>query len=86
MRTLPLSEVKARLSELIDRVESTDEEITITRNGRAAAVLVSPDEFESWKETLAIQADPELMREIRNGLRALKSRKLKRYTLDQLFK
>jgi prevent-host-death family protein len=86
MRTLSLSEVKARLSELVDRVGATDEEITITKNGRAAAVLVSPDEFESWKETLAIQGDPELMREIRNGLRAMKSKKPKRYTLDQLFK
>lgn len=86
MRTLPLSEVKARLSELVDRVGSTDEEITITKNGRAAAVLVSQDEFESWKETLAIQSDPELVREIRNGLRALKSKKAKRYTVGQLFK
>lgn len=86
MRTLSLSEVKARLSELVDRVGSTDEEITITKNGRAAAVLVSPDEFDSWKETLEIQGDPELMREIRNGLRAMKSKKPKRYTLDQLFK
>jgi prevent-host-death family protein len=86
MKTLPLSEVKTRLSELVDRVTSTDEEITITKNGRPAAVLVSSDEFESWKETLAIQSDPELMTEIRKGLRSLKSKKTKRYTLDELFK
>jgi antitoxin YefM len=86
MKTLPLSEVKTRLSELVDKVTSTDEEITITKNGRPAAVLVSSDEFESWKETLAIQSDPELMTEIRKGLRSLKSKKTKRYTLDELFK
>lgn len=86
MKTLPLSEVKTRLSELVDKVTSTDEEITITKNGRPAAVLVSSDEFESWKETLAIQSDPELMTEIRKGLRSLKSKKTKRYTLDEIFK
>ncbi|MBI3994723.1 MAG: type II toxin-antitoxin system Phd/YefM family antitoxin [Nitrospirae bacterium] len=86
MKTLPLSEVKTRLSELVDRVTSTDEEITITKNGRPAAVLVSSDEFESWKETIAIQSDSELMTEIRRGLRSLKSKKTKRYTLGEIFK
>lgn len=86
MKTLPLSEVKTRLSELVDQVVSTDEEITITKNGRPAAVLVSSDEFESWKETVAIQSDRELMAEIRKGLRSLKSKKTKRYALDELFR
>jgi Antitoxin Phd_YefM, type II toxin-antitoxin system len=36
--TLPLSLVKARLSELVDRVEGEDERIVVTRNGRAMAV------------------------------------------------
>jgi prevent-host-death family protein len=86
MKTLPLSEVKTRLSELVDQVVSTDEEITITKNGRPAAVLVSSDEFESWKETHAIQSDRELMAEIRKGLRSLKSKKTRRHTVDGLFR
>lgn len=86
MKTLPLSEVKTRLSELVGRVVSTDEEITITKNGRPAAVLVSSDEFESWKETVAIQSDRDLMAEIRKGLRSLKSKRTKRYALDELFR
>ena len=44
MKTLPLSEVKMKLSALVDRVEATDEGVVITRNGRPAAILVSPDE------------------------------------------
>jgi prevent-host-death family protein len=86
MKTLPLSEVKTRLSELVDQVVSTDEEITITKNGRPAAVLVSSDEFEGWKETVVIQSDQELMAEIRKGLRSLKSKRAKRYALDELFR
>jgi prevent-host-death family protein len=85
MKTLSLSEVKAKLSGLIEDVERRDEEIVITRNGRPAAVLVSTDEYESWKETREIMADKAFMREIRAGLRAAKRGKLRRYTLDELF-
>jgi antitoxin YefM len=85
METLSLSEAKMKLSELIDRVQSTDAEVVITKNGRPAAVLVSPDEFDGWKETLSIQSDPDLMVEINNGLSALK-KKTKVYTLEELFK
>jgi len=86
MKTLPLSEAKAKLSGLVERVSAHDEEVTITKNGRAAAILVSPGEFESWKETVAIRGDAALMREIRIGLKALKTRKAKLYTLDELFR
>lgn len=84
MKTMPLTEAKSKLSGLVDRVRSLDEEIVITRNGRPAAVLVSPDEFESWKETIAIRSDAAFMKAIRAGLAALKSRKAKLYTLDEL--
>ncbi|MBN1831902.1 MAG: type II toxin-antitoxin system Phd/YefM family antitoxin [Deltaproteobacteria bacterium] len=51
METLSLSEAKIKLSSLVEKVNSMDEEIIITKNGRPAAVLVSPDEYEGWKET-----------------------------------
>jgi prevent-host-death family protein len=85
MKTVPLSEAKAKLSSLIDSVEGHDEEVVITRNGRAAAVLVSPADFESWKETAAVRADADLVAEIRRGLAALKRGKARLYTLDELF-
>jgi len=85
MKTVPLSEAKAQLSRLLDSVEGNDEEIIITRNGRAAAVLVSPGDFESWKETATVRADADLVAEIRRGLGALKRRKARLYTLDELF-
>ena len=83
MKTLPLAQVKANLSRLVDRVVETDEEIVITRNGRPAAVLVSPDEYQGWKETQEIRLDRELVDEIRRGLRMLK-RGGKIYTLEEL--
>ncbi|NIR13790.1 MAG: type II toxin-antitoxin system Phd/YefM family antitoxin [Desulfobacterales bacterium] len=84
MKILSLSEAKMKLSELVEAVYSTDEEIVITKNGRPAAVLVSPEEFESWKETIEIASSPDLMDEIKQGLEALK-KKRKLYTLEELF-
>jgi prevent-host-death family protein len=85
MKTLSLSEVKMKLSALVDSVHSTDEEITITKNGRPVAVIVSPDEFESWKETQAVMSDADLMKEIRSGFKAIRGKKAGLYTLEELF-
>ncbi len=84
MKTLSLSEARMKMSGLIEMVNTTDEEIVITKNGRAAAVLVSADEYESWKETMAIRSDLALMDEIKEGVRGLKRKKTKLYTLDEL--
>ncbi len=86
MKALSVSEAKMKLSELIDAVSATDEEVVITKNGRPAAVLVSPDEFESLKETVAVRSDSALMKEIKKGLKAVKMKKAKLYTLEKLFR
>jgi prevent-host-death family protein len=83
VKTLSLSETKMKLSELVEMVYSTIEEVMITKNGRPSAVRVSPDEFESWEEKIAIKRDPEMMDEIKKGLASLKS-KSKLYTLEEL--
>jgi prevent-host-death family protein len=72
------------LSGLVEQVRSLEEQVMITRNGRPAAVLVSAEEFERWKETIEVRGDAALMREIRAGLRALKARKARLYTLEEL--
>jgi prevent-host-death family protein len=86
MKALSVSEAKMRLSGLIETINATDEEIVITKNGRPAAVLVSPEEFESLKETVAVRSDSALMKEIKKGLRALRMKRAKLYTLDELFR
>ena len=85
MRTLSVSEAKMKLSALIEVVNATDEEVMITKNGRPAAVLVSPEEFESWRESIAIRSDAALMKEIRKGLKALKTGKVRERMVDELF-
>jgi prevent-host-death family protein len=68
----------------VDAVERRDEVVSITRNGRPVAMIVSKEEYESWHETLEIMRDASLMREIRKGIQSLKRTK-KRYSLDELF-
>lgn len=84
MKTVPLAEAKAKLSRLIDEIDNRDEEVTITRNGKVAAVMISPDQFDSWKETLAIQSNPVLMEEVRRGIAKLRQAR-KNYTIAELF-
>ena len=84
METLSLSEAKINLSRLVNKVSTTDEEIVITRNGRPAAVLVSPDEFDGWKETLLIRSDPGFLKEIKKGVKSFQQNKAKLYTLEEL--
>jgi len=43
MRTLPLSEAETNLGGLIN-TPALDEGIMLTKNGRPAAILISPDE------------------------------------------
>jgi antitoxin YefM len=65
--TLPLAEIKKRLSEIVDGIEQRHDRVVLTRNGRPAAVLVSPDELEALEETLEILSNPKAMREIRKA-------------------
>lgn len=58
VQTLPISKAKDRLNELVDAVALTREQVTITRNGFPAAVLVGVDEWESIQETLYWLSQP----------------------------
>jgi antitoxin YefM len=64
---LPLAEIKARLSEVVDRVETQHQRVTLTRNGRPAAVLISPEDLEALEDTLEILSDPSAVKEIQRA-------------------
>jgi prevent-host-death family protein len=68
-KTLPISEVKTRLPELVTGVEDREEEIIVTRKGKPAAVLINFAEYERLRETVETLSDPELMRQIRSSRR-----------------
>lgn len=73
---LAFTEVKARLSELAERIENQHERILVTRHGRPSFVLMSPDDLESLEETLDILGDDELMASLRLSEREVAEGKL----------
>lgn len=85
MKTLPLSEAKARLNRIVLDVASRDEQVTITRKGRPAAVLVNPDYLDGLQETIEILSDPRLSDRVRQALRRIRARRAKWYTVAEVF-
>lgn len=83
MKTLPLTDAKNHLSRIVDEVAERDEQVTITRNGRPAAIMVSPEEFESWQATIDILSDADLMAQLQRSKKAM--RRARTYTIDELF-
>ena len=68
MTTVPLGEVKNRLSEFVSDVERTHERVAITRHGHTAAVLISPDDLAALEETVDLLATPGAIDAIAEGL------------------
>lgn len=64
IRTVPVTEAKARFLELVSGVNERDDEVIITKKGKPAAVLISIEEFESLKESMSVLNSPELMKQI----------------------
>jgi prevent-host-death family protein len=64
---IPMTEARARLSELLDQLERQHEHIVITRNGRPLAVLVPSAEYESMEETLEVLHDEPLLKALRES-------------------
>jgi antitoxin YefM len=64
MQTLPISKVKDRLNDLVDAASITHEQVTITKNGTPAAVLIGMDEWESLQETLFWLSQPGIRESI----------------------
>jgi antitoxin YefM len=67
METIPITEAKARIAELADRVAREHDHFTITRNGRADVMLISVAEYESIQETIDLLSDHEALSDLRQS-------------------
>ena len=79
MKTISISEAKARLNEIIKEIED-HETYYLTKNGRSACILLNVDEWESIHETLAVLGDPDLMRQLVESEKTSAD-----YSLDEVF-
>ena len=67
MSTQSLRDVRDHLSEVIDRVEHHHERVVVTRNGKPAAVIMSPEDLEQLQETIDVLSDAGALADIREA-------------------
>jgi prevent-host-death family protein len=84
--TLSITEARKKLFTLAENVQRPSLYYTLTEKGKAKAVLMSVEEFESWQETLEVMRDfPDLKKTIKEVEKDLKAGRYKVYTtLDEL--
>ena len=76
---VPISEARGKLPELIKKIAHLGKHLIITRNGRAEAVMLSPEEL----ETLEIMADKNAIASIRRAKKDIKEGRL--YAFEEVF-
>lgn len=69
---ISISDVRANLPGLVNKINKNLDRIVITVNGQPKAVLLSADELESLEETAEILAIPEARKSIYEGLKQTK--------------
>ena len=67
MSTEPLRDVRSNFSDVVDRVHKHHERVTVTKNGRPVAVVMSPDDLAALEETLDVLSDPSALADIREA-------------------
>lgn len=82
--TLSASEARRNFYTIIDEVNDKFKSFAITRRGRVQAVVVSPEEVESWEETLEIMSDKKLMASIKRGEEDIKKGRV--HTFEEVLK
>ena len=70
---LSLADVKSRLSEVIDGVEAEHSRVVITRHGKPAAVLLSPEDLDALEDTLDLLGDPDALASLRQAVEDVES-------------
>jgi len=81
-KTVPFTEARARLTELLDDVNERHEHVVITRNGRPAGVVLSNDEYEALAETLEVLEDEEALEALRESEADVRAGRV--YSLDEV--
>ena len=68
---LPLADVKSHLSELVGRVKSQHERVTVTVHGQPSAVLLSVEDLAVLEETIAILSDRAALHQLEQAEREI---------------
>lgn len=69
---IPISDARANLPDLVNKVSKFSERVVITVNGKPKATLVSAEELESLEETAKIMAIPGIKKDIQKSREQIK--------------
>lgn len=81
---IPVTAAKRELMKLLKKVQEGGDPLVITKDGKAAGILMSTDEYESLIETLEILSDSKLMRSLCRAQEDF--RKSRVYSHERVFK
>jgi antitoxin YefM len=65
---IPITLAKAKLLDLVREIHDQDRTVAITKNGIPEMVMLSIEQYESIRETLAVLADEMTMAQFRASL------------------
>ena len=84
--TLPISEARKKIFDIAKDVQKPSNYYTLTEKGRPKVVMMSAEEFESWKETMEVLEEfPDLKKDVKETNRAIKTGEYKNWTtLEEL--
>ena len=66
-KILPVTKVKHGLLDILKTMQEDDSTITLTRNGEAVGIMMTPRRYEAILETIEILADKEVMDSLRSS-------------------
>ena len=65
-----LADAKARLSEVVDGVETEHRRVVITKHGRPSVVVLAVEDLEALEDTLELLSDADAMADLREAAAA----------------
>ncbi len=73
---MTISDARATLPDLVNKVSKNMDRVTITVNGKPKAVVLSPEELESLEETAEVLAIPNILEDLAKSRKEAKKGKL----------
>ena len=71
---IAVTKAKTRLLDMIRDIDDRDDTIAITKNGIPKAVIMSMEQYEAMRETMAIMANEDMMKQIRASIKEMQGK------------
>lgn len=72
---ITITRAKAKLLDMVREIHDKDSTVAITKNGVPETVMISMEQWESTRETMAILADEDAMKQLRASMQDEKNGK-----------